>query len=157
VAEDDHRWDDKSLSVWSERVVIALPEDHPLTKHDNVHWADLRHEPLLLPERGPGPEFFKLLVSKMGYSDRRLLCHDVALDGLLALVGAGWGVLLTLEGATGATYPGVAYREVHDTEGPTRFNFRAYWRQCNGNPSLISFLAMLRERYPDLSGALLPG
>ena len=30
VAKDYARWEDKSLSVWSERVVVALPEDHPL-------------------------------------------------------------------------------------------------------------------------------
>jgi hypothetical protein len=41
-----------------------------------------------------------------------------------------------MEGATGAAYPGVTYREVHHTEGPTRLAFRAYWRQANCNPSL---------------------
>ena len=100
----------------------------------------------------PAPELLKLLVSKLGGSDPCwLLHHDVALDRLLTLVGAGWGVLLTLEGATGAAYQGVTFREVHDAEGPTRLSFRAYWRQDNCNPSLRPFLALLRERYPDLS------
>jgi hypothetical protein len=57
-----------------------------------------------------------------------------------------------MEGATGAAYPGVTYREVHDTDGPTRLAFRAYWRQANYNPSLLPFLDILRERYPDFSG-----
>jgi hypothetical protein len=48
-------------------------------------------------------------------------------------------------------YDGVVYREVHDDEGPTRLNFMANWREANGNPTLGPFLAMLRERYPDLS------
>jgi DNA-binding transcriptional LysR family regulator len=157
VAENYPGKDDKSLSVWSERVVVALPEDHPLASRDVVHWSDLRHEALLLPQRGPGPEFLKLLVSKVGRSDPcRLLRHDVGLDRLLTLVGAGWGILLALEGATGAVYPGVTYREVHDTDGPTRLTFRAHWREANGNPSLPPFLDMLRERYPDLSGAVVP-
>lgn len=157
VAENYPGRDDKSLSVWSERVVVALPEDHPLASRDIVHWSELRHEALLLPQRGLGPEFLKLLVSKVGHSDPcRLLRHDVGLDRLLTLVGAGWGILLALEGATGAAYPGVTYREVHDTDGPTRLAFRAYWRQANCNPSLLPFLDMLRERYPDLSGALAP-
>jgi DNA-binding transcriptional LysR family regulator len=150
--------DDKSLSVWSERVVVALPEDHPLTSRDLVLWSELRHEMVLLPQRGPGPEFLKLLIRKAGCSDPcRLVRHDVGLDRLLTLVGAGSGILLALEGATGATYPGVTYREVHDTDGPTRLAFRAHWRQANCNPSLLPFLGMLRERYPDLSGALAPG
>jgi len=56
-----------------------------------------------------------------------------------------------LEGATGMRYDGVVYREVCDDDGPTRLNFMAYWREANGNPTLGPFLAMLRERYPDLS------
>ncbi|WP_420971988.1 hypothetical protein [Bradyrhizobium sp. B120] len=90
----------------------------------------------------------------MGYFDACLLPrHDVGLDRLLILVGAGWGILLVLESATGAAYPGVIFREVHDAEGPTRLSFRAYWRQANGNPSLRPFLDLLRERHPDLSTA----
>jgi DNA-binding transcriptional LysR family regulator len=158
VAETDPRWNDRSLSVWSERVVVALSEDNPLSGRDAIHWSDLRHEALLLPQRGPGPEFLKLLVSKMGCSDPcRLLRHDVGLDRLLTMVGAGWGVLLALEGATGAAYSGVVFREVRDAEGPTRLTFRAYWREANSNPSLRPFLEMLRERYPDLSAPPLPG
>jgi DNA-binding transcriptional LysR family regulator len=158
VAENYPGRDDNSLSVWSERVVVALPEDHPLTSHDIVQWSELRHEPLLLPQRGPGPEFLKLLVSKVGHPDPcRLRRHDVGLDRLLTLVGAGRGILLALEGATGAAYPGVTYREVHDADGPTRLAFRAYWRQTNYNPSLPPFLDILRERYPDFSGVRAPG
>lgn len=157
VAEANPRWEDKSLSVWSERVIVALPQDHPLSGRDVIHWCELRHESMLLPQRGPGPEFLKLLIGKIGCSDPcRLLRHDVALDRFLALVGAGWGVLLALEGATGGVYPGVTYREVHDADGPTRLTFRAYWRQANSNPSLRPFIDMLRERYPDFSSAPTP-
>jgi DNA-binding transcriptional LysR family regulator len=151
VAEDNSRWHDKSLPVWSERVAVALPDGHALASRDVVHWTELKGESLLLPQRGPGPEFLKLLVAKVGCSDPcRVIRHDAGLDRFLTLVGAGWGVLLVLEGATGAAYPGVTFREVHDSEGSTRLNFRAYWRQANCNPSLHKFLGMLRERYPDL-------
>ncbi|MCP3461055.1 LysR family transcriptional regulator [Bradyrhizobium sp. CCGUVB23] len=154
VAEPNPRWSDKSLLVWSERVVVALPEHHPLTARNVVHWGELRHETLLLSQHGPGPEFHKLLISKLGASDPcPVLRHDVSLDRLLTLVGANWGMLLALEGATGANYPGVTFREVHDAEGPTRLSFRAYWRHANSNPSLRPFLDLLRERYPDLSAA----
>ncbi len=153
VVEGSPKWDGKLLPVWSERLIAAVPEHHPLSDHKTIQWMDLKHEFLLLPQRGPGPEFHKLLISKLGCSDHRLLYHDVALDRLLTMVGAGWGILLALEGATRAAYPGVIYREVHDIEGATRLNFSAYWRESTGNPALESFLKMLQERYPDLSGA----
>ncbi len=158
VAEGNPRWEGKSLPVWSERVVVALPENHSLSNHDAIHWHDLKSESLLLPQRGPGAEFLKLLASKLGgLEPGRLLHHDVALDRLLTLVSADWGILIALEGATGVSYPGVVFREVHDNDAPTRVNFHAYWRQTNGNPSLRSFLDMLRERYPDLSADPVPG
>ena len=158
VAEDIPRWNGRSLSVWSERVVIALPEGHPLSDREAVHWDDLKREPLVLPQRGHGPEFHRLLVRKLVSPDpHQLRHHDISLDRALTLVGAGWGVVLALEGDTGATHPGIVFREVHDAEGPTRMNFRAYWRGKNGNPSLRAFLDMLRERYPDFSGDLIAG
>ena len=154
VVEGHHRWDGQSLSVWSERVVVVLPESHPLVNHDVVHWSDLKDETFLLSQRGPGPEFHNLLISKLGGLDpRQILRHDVSLDRFLSLVGAGWGILLALEGATGGTFPDVVFREVHDADGPTRLSFRAYWRQANGNPALRPFLGLLHERYPDFSTA----
>ncbi|MGC0320869.1 DNA-binding transcriptional LysR family regulator [Bradyrhizobium sp. USDA 326] len=155
VAEPNPKWSDRSLLLWSERVVAALPANHPLAGRDVVHWGELRREPLLTSRRGPGPELLKLLISKLGSSDPcTLLRHDVGLDRLLSLVGVGWGILLALESATGASYPGVSFREVHDANGPTRLSFHAYWRKANGNPSLRPFLDLLRERYPDLSAAV---
>lgn len=74
----------------------------------------------------------------------------------LSLVGAGYGALLMFEGATGARYEGVVYREVWDDDAPTRVNFMAYWREANSNPTLGSFLAVLREHYLDLSAELGP-
>jgi len=152
VAESGSGWEGGSLTVWSERIVVALPDGHPLCAKEFVGWEDLRGEPVLLPQRGPGPEVLKLLKSKVGSLEpSKVARHDVALDRVLTLVGGGCGVLLALEGATGVVYPGVVFREVHEASGPTRLDFQALWRQVNGNPSLPPFLDMLRERYPDLS------
>lgn len=157
VSEGSPKWDGKSLPVWSERVVLAIPNAHPLARRDIIRWSDLRDEAMLIPSRGPGPEFLKLLVRKIGYSEScRIIRHDIQLDRFLTLVGAGWGLMLALEGATGAIYPGVTFREVHDTERPARLGFHAYWHQTNGNPSLHPFLDILRERYPDLSADAAP-
>ncbi|MCA1360984.1 hypothetical protein I6F14_09295 [Bradyrhizobium sp. IC3069] len=90
------------------------PENHPFRAHNVVHWGELRIETLLLPRHGAGSEFYKLLISKLGSTDACLgLRDDVALDRLLTLVGAGWGALLALGGATAAAYPGVSFRQAH--------------------------------------------
>lgn len=146
-------WDDRKLPLWSERVVAALPEGHSLTERPTLEWTDLAGQPLLVQMRGAGLEMQRLLAAKLGsFGTQRLLHQDVGIDRLMSLVGAGLGICLMLEGATGARYDDVVYREVHDHEGPTRFNFSAYWRETNKNPTLGPFLEILRERYPDLSG-----
>lgn len=153
LVDGNSRWEGKSMPVWSERLVGAVAEDHPLGGRITIQWSDLKQETLLLPQRGPGPEFHQLLVNKFGTPEPyTLVWHDVALDRFLTLVGVGYGILLVLEGATGATYPGVVFRAVHDELGPVRLSFRACWRQTNCNPPLRPFIDLLQERYPDFSG-----
>lgn len=145
-------WDDRVLPLWSERVIVALHAHHRLGEKDPIYWAEIAGEPILVSQNGPGPELERLLISKLGdYGARRLLHQESGLDRLLSLVAAEYGTLLMLEGATGAHYDDVIYREIHDGDGSTRLNFAAYWRRANGNPTLAPFLAMLRQRYPDLS------
>jgi DNA-binding transcriptional LysR family regulator len=151
-------WDGRSLPLWSERVIAALPRDHPLGAHTLLSWPMLANERVFLAQRGPGPELDRLLNAKLKISDARYIQrHDVSVDRLLSLVSAGYGIMPVLEGATGAQYDGVVYREVHGEDGPTRLNFMAYWREANINPTLRPFLDILRERYPDLSAPSAPG
>lgn len=146
------RWPDRTLPLWSERVVAALPEHYPLGTNGDLHWNDLRDIPLIFTLRDPGPEFLDIFRSKLGDIDvQYITSHEVSLDRLLSLVGAGFGATLVAEGAVGAAYAGVAYRDIRDEYGSTRLHFMACWRQANRNPALAPFLAILRERYPDIS------
>lgn len=145
-------WNDRAQPLWSERVIIAVPDRHQLAERGAIHWPELARERILLPQNGPGQELERLLTAKLNSLGSQSILHQATgLDQLLSLVDAGYGVLLMLEGATGFRYEGVLYREVHDDDGPTRLNLAAYWRQANANPTLAPFLELLRERYPDLS------
>jgi DNA-binding transcriptional LysR family regulator len=93
VAEVNTRWEGTSFPVWGERVVLAVPEDHPLNHHDNIRWHDLEREPILIPQRGPGLELLKLVTAKVGGAGPQIRMHDVSLDRLLTLVGMGLGIL----------------------------------------------------------------
>lgn len=147
-------WKGASIPIWSERVVAAVAQSHTLSVRDALRWDELRGETLLLPENGPGVEFHTLIESRLGCEEAsRVRHHDVGLDRTLSLVRAGWGIALVLEGATGAKFPGVTFHEICDPDGPTRLHFRACWRDTNTNPALRAFLDLLRERYPDFSGA----
>lgn len=38
----------RSMVLWSERIIVALPEDHPLAANEVIYWTDLKHERFLL-------------------------------------------------------------------------------------------------------------
>lgn len=150
-------WNYRKLPLWSERAIVALPEQHPLSDHPVIKWQELSGDRILLTHRGVDPELEQVLSAKLNCSGRpRILYQDVGFDRLLSLVGAGYGVLPVLEGAAGFACAGVVYRELQDENGPTQLHFAAYWREPNGNPTLKPFLDLLRDRYPDLSVFTVP-
>ena len=142
--------DNKSMPLWSERVLIALPMGHRLAARETIYWTDLRGETLLLSRRDPGPKIQDLLVSKLASPEDRpkLLSYDVSRESIRSLVGAGFGIGLTIEASLGANFAGVTYREARDGTGPSRIGYSAHWRGDNDNPALASFLKLLGERYP---------
>ena len=146
--------DTKSMLLWSERILVALPETHQLVANATIRWTDLKGETLLLGLRDPGPEILELLMARLASPEDRpkIVRHDVSRESVKSLVGAGFGIGLTLEASLGANFTGVIHREVRDGTGPTRVDHSANWRNDNENPTLASFLKLLRERYPSPSG-----
>ena len=142
--------DSNAAPLWSERILIAVPEGHRLAAIEAVTWTDLKGETLLLNQDDPGDEFHDLLVAKLASPDQRpkIVRHEVSHGSLKNLVGAGFGVSLIAESGIGLTLPGLTYREVRDGGGPTRVGYSAHWRGDNDNPALASFLKLLSERYP---------
>lgn len=141
---------DSSMVLWTERIMAALSEAHPLTINNIIHWTDLKDEVILQSKYDPGPEIQNVLRSKLTVCKNgpKFTEHGVSQENIKGLVGAGLGVGLILESGTGATVPGVVCREVRDGTGPSRISFAAHWRSDNHNPVLANFIALLKERYP---------
>lgn len=142
--------DSRAMPLWSERVLVVLPKDHPLTARETVYWTDLRGETVLLSHYDPGRELEDLLVSKLVLPEDRpkIERHDVSRGIIKSLISMKAGISLVLESDIGANYAGLAYRELRDGAGPSRFDFTAYWRSDNETPALATFLKLLSERYP---------
>lgn len=150
VAGEIDRMIGDAMALWSERIMVAVPQEHRLSAHSRIHWEDLKGERFLLTSREPGPEIHDILIAQLACSGEMpsVLSHDVSRENVLSMVGAGQGVSLLHECGTGATYPGVVYREIYGNEEPTRVGNIAYWQTANDNPALRRFLSLLRERYP---------
>jgi DNA-binding transcriptional LysR family regulator len=95
--------DDAGLAtetVMRQPIMIALPEGHPLAKHDRVPLHALAGEPQIMFARSNGPRFFDAVLAacrEAGFSMN--IAHEV--DNLYtacALVAAGLGVCLVPAG-----------------------------------------------------------
>jgi DNA-binding transcriptional LysR family regulator len=140
----------KVLPLWSERILVSLPKDHPLAARDVIYWTDLRNETVLLSQYDPGRELEDLLVSKLVSSEDRpkIERHDVSRGIIKSLTSMGLGISLEMESDTGASFAGLVHRELRDGTGSSRIGFSAHWRADNENPALDGFLKLLAERYP---------
>lgn len=140
----------RSMPLWSERILVVLPENHQLAGDQPVLWTDLGTEVLLLGRRDPGPAIQEYLNAKLVSPDDRprIVWHDVSRESIKSLVGASLGIGLTLEASLGTKSEGVVHREIRDGSGPARIGLSVNWLDDNENPALANFLNLLRRRYP---------
>ena len=138
-----------SRPLWSERILVAMPESHPLTERERIHWTDLNGERFLLTERDPGPETRNMLVGKLGMPGYtpEIDMDDIGRDTVLSAIALGGRLSIVVESALGIQVPGVAFREVHETNGHMRVGFSGYWREDNENAVLRRFLDFVAVRY----------
>ncbi|MGY4287155.1 DNA-binding transcriptional LysR family regulator [Bradyrhizobium sp. LM2.7] len=145
--------DNNVRPLWSERILVSVPENHALAARTAVYWTDLRNETVLLSRHDPGRELEDLLISKLvSPADRpKIERHDVSRGIIKSLISMKLGISLVLESDLGASFAGLVYRELRDGTGPTRVDFSAHWRADNENPALNGFIKLLAERYPSLT------
>ena len=138
-----------SRPFWSERILVAMPEGHVLATRERLHWPDLTGERFLLTAEDPGPETVNMLRGKLGMPGYmpEIEIGDVKRDTVLSAIALGGSISIVVESATGIQIPGVAFREVHETNGHSWVGFSGYWRADNGNPVLRRFLDFVAIRY----------
>lgn len=135
--------------LWSERMLAALPESHPLAGRDVVHWTDLRDERFHLPAADPGSEIRDMLIGRLAVSSAKpdIRMHQSSRETILSILGGGSGISIVCEGSTGTRYPDVVYRAIHGEQGLALTGFSGCWRDDNGNPALHRFLGFIKARY----------
>ncbi|QNO27230.1 LysR family transcriptional regulator [Sphingopyxis sp. OPL5] len=139
----------RRVPFWSERLLVALPASHPLAEKESVEWTDLRDETFLLTVEDPGPELRDMVLGRLAAFGMRpkIRMRCVSREWIMSVLGGGLGVTVTYEGASGARYPDVVLRELHDAHGRTLIGYSGYWRKASDNPALRRFLTFVRSRY----------
>ena len=90
--------DNNVRPLWSERILLSMPENHPLAAGTVVYWTDLRNETVLLSQHDPGRELEDLLISKLvSPADRpKIERHDVNRGIIKNLISMKFGISLVL-------------------------------------------------------------
>ncbi|MBL8570817.1 MAG: LysR family transcriptional regulator [Phreatobacter sp.] len=136
-------------TLWSERMLVALPASHALAERDLIHWTDLRSERFHLPVADPGPEMRDMLLGRLSVSGTKpdIRMTQTSRETVLSILGGSSGVSIVCEGSTGAHYPDVVYRPIHGEQGPALIGYSGCWRDENSNPALRRFLGFIKARY----------
>src|SRR5258708_3671839 len=134
------------IPLWYEKVLVAMPESHPLATKAKLTWDDLRTENIRLG-RDPGPELRDHLIARLNASGGvpSIVRSDVGRDFALSLLTLECNISLLYEADSGVQYPGVIFREVTDEQGPSVVPYFACCQTTNDNPALLSFLDLLRQ------------
>jgi DNA-binding transcriptional LysR family regulator len=86
----------KSLPLTQDRLVVALPSDHPLAARTRISLSSLATEPLVMFSRNVSPVYFDNLIATCrasGFSPRVL--HEVrSVASQIAFVSCGQGIAL---------------------------------------------------------------
>lgn len=138
--------DCETAYLWSERIFVVLPNDHPLTYKGELAWSDLANETFIVSSSAPGPEIQDYLIQRLadlGYHPD-IQSQYVGRDNLLRLVAMGRGLTITSEATIAAKIPGVSYRPIAGEMLP----FSAVWSSKNDNPAFRRLLSLARAMAP---------
>ncbi|WP_051631323.1 LysR family transcriptional regulator [Afifella pfennigii] len=133
-----------SAVLVKEPIYIALEADDRLARMSRLTWNDVRDAHFLVSAAEPGPEIHEYLIRRLAGLGRRpqVTHHRLGREGIMNLVGLGFGVSLVAEHWCGVSYPGVIFRPVGEPGECVRFSI--VWRPENDNPALRRFISLAR-------------
>jgi DNA-binding transcriptional LysR family regulator len=135
-----------SKPLWTEALLVALREGHPLTEAEGVRWHELAGEPFLARRGGAGPQIHDHIVLRLAgnWSQAQIQRFDVAHDTLMSMVAQGYGITLISEAAAQVCFPGVVFRRILDEPEPITFS--ALWSPHNRSQALLNLLALAQRK-----------
>lgn len=141
------------VSLWPERVMVVLPEGHPLAEAEQVYWSDLKREVIVMPRDGTGANLAAMLTAKLTSQNLRpnLITQETSHDTIISMVNVGRFITIATDAMQGANHRDLVFKDLHSSAGQTYLDFFAFWREDNENPALKYFFKLLKERYPSLN------
>ena len=126
-----------------ESMVVALPANHRLAKHDRLRLVDLKGEPFILFPRDVGPSLYDVIVSACEASGFSLEITQMAqrTASTVNLVAAHLGVSIVPVSLTQIKLTGVIYRPIEGPAPVARLAFAT--AKANRSPVCANFVSLL--------------
>lgn len=138
----------RSLCLWSERLVAALPADHPLAAREHIYWSDLKGVTFVVSADDPGPDIKAIIAARLSEAGHTpdVRVQRVGRDNLLTFAEGNSVVIGTsFPLRRGANAP--LLHMINDGFAPTAIEQCVAWRDDNDSAPLRRFLTIIRERY----------
>ena len=136
-------WPDAvTAPLYRERLVAALPHDHPLSAREVLDWESLQRETFLVQGWDNSQSAREFYASFMGCGVR-FDSHAASKQSVLALVGAGFGITLATKSQSEVAVPGVVYRPIREENA--RVQVELVWCPNAEDPAVGRFVAFMRD------------
>jgi len=138
----------KDLAHWEfarDRILLAVPKGHPLTKRGTIRLRDLRDMPFIWFQHSANPTFDDLLTrecARGGLAAPRIVQEATDRDTVLGLVQYGIGIAWLTESIRWHSPRGVVLLPVVDMK--VRLPFNVIWKKDNSLPLLQKFVAQVQ-------------
>lgn len=134
-----------SRRIWTEPLVVVLPDRHRLAQHSAVTWADLVGETFLVRHGGTGPQVYDHIVLRLAgrWPAPSILRFGVERCTLLSMVGQGFGTTIVAASSSLLPIPGVVFLPISDEPEPVTFS--AVWSPYNRSTMLRNLLTLASE------------
>ena len=140
----------KDLAHWEfarDRILLAVPKGHPLTKRGKIRLRDLRDMPFIWFQHSANPTFDDLLTrecARGGLGAPRIVQEATDRDTVLGLVQYGIGIAWLTESTRWHCPRGVVLLPVVDMK--VRLPFNLIWKKDNSLPLLQKFVKQVQAR-----------
>lgn len=132
--------------IFTEPLLLAVNEKHPLSRLDSIPFAALKDHPLILFPTTGRPNFIDRVIAlcaECGFFPKISQEVGDAVTGV-ALVASGFGICVVPKSLTALTLPGVLFRPISDRPEHWAVDLSCIYRSNDESPILAAFLRTVR-------------
>ncbi len=133
--------------LWTEKYVLAIPEQHPLRNSGTVCVSSLKNEKFIMFPRSFNPALHNHIVEALKFKPE-IAQEAVSKQTILALVDAGLGIALVPESTRCHEHSGILFKPL--SGNLPRVEIYAAWSKDISSVMVKNFLDISANFYPEI-------